>query len=240
MTNRFHAAVLTAALAMPTSLAAQTAVAVPQALGGTRLEISATGEVSRVPDVAIVSAGVTTQAATASEALSQNAAGMERVRAALRRAGVADRDLQTASINLSPQYRYADNQPAVLTGYQAANQLSVRFRDIRKSGQILDALVAAGANQINGPNLTIDQPAAALDEARAKAVVVGRARANLYARSLGMQVARVVSVSESGGFAPPPPMPMMERSFSAAQAKTSVEPGEQQLQVTVAMSFELR
>jgi uncharacterized protein YggE len=166
---------------------------------------------------------------------------MERVRAALRRAGIADRDIQTSSISLNPDYRYDNNQPPVLTGYQASNNVSVKFRDIRTSGIILDALVAQGANQINGPSLTIDKPEAAYDEARGKAIVAGRARAELYARSLGMRVARLLSVSESGGISRPP-MPMYSRAESAmaTDAKTSIDPGTQDLEVTLAMSFELQ
>ncbi|MCA1653550.1 MAG: SIMPL domain-containing protein [Sphingomicrobium sp.] len=241
MTRMFGPMVLMASvLLVPAPASAQVGAVVTQPLAGTRLDISATGEVTRVPDMAVITAGVTTQAASASDALAQNATRMERVRAALKRAGVADRDIQTASINLSPQYKYGDNQPPLLTGYQASNQLSVRFRDIRSSGRILDALVAEGSNQINGPNLTIDKPDSALDEARAKAIAIGRARADLYARSLGLRVVRVVLVSESGGYAPPPPMPMAVMMRRPESARTLIDPGEQQLQITVAMSFELQ
>lgn len=219
---------------------AQVATTMAQPISGTRLDLTATGEVSRVPDVAVISAGVVTQAVTASDALAQNAARMNRARLALKRAGVADRDLQTASINLSPQYKYVDNQPPQLIGYQASNQLSVNFRDIARSGRILDALVAEGANQISGPNLTIDKPEAALDEARTKAIAAGRARAELYARALGMHLVRVIAVSEAGGFSPPPPMPIMVRAMAAPQEKTAVDPGEQKLQVSVNMTVELQ
>ena len=219
---------------------AQQAAPITQTIAGTRLDISATGEATRVPDVAVISTGVTTRAATARAALEQNAARMDRVRAALKRAGIADRDIQTSSISLNPEYRYVENQSPKLTGYSASNQLSVRFRDIAKSGDILDALVAEGANQISGPNLTIDKPEEALDEARAKAVAIGRARAELYARSLGMRVVRLVSVSESGGNYPvPPPMPVMEARAQAGFA-TKIDPGEQKLQVSLAMVFELQ
>ena len=234
------AALMVSALAVPMSATAQVTTTLAQPISGTRLDINATGEVTRVPDIATISAGVTTQAATAVEAISQNAARMERVRAALKRAGIADRDIQTASINLSPQYRYVENQAPVLTGYQASNQLSVRFRDIRASGKILDALVGEGANQISGPNLSIEHPETALDEARTKAVAAARARADLYARALGMRVVRVISLSESGGYSPPPPMPVMLARAQMAEAKTSVDPGEQQLQVSVAVTFELQ
>lgn len=221
--------------------AAQHGSALDRPVAGTRLDISATGSVTRVPDVAIIAAGVVTKSTTASGAIADNARRMERVRAALKRAGIADRDIQTSSIGLNPDYRYENNQAPVLTGYQASNNVSVRFRDIRMSGTILDALVAQGANQINGPSLTIDKPEAAYDEARGKAVVAGRARAELYARSLGMRVVRLLSISESGGFSRPP-MPMNNRAeiAMAADAKTSIDPGSQDLEVTLAMSFELQ
>lgn len=207
---------------------------------GTQLDITATGEVSRVPDIATISAGVVTKSTTATGAIADNATRMERVRAALKRAGIADRDIQTSSINLNPDYRYENNQPSVLTGYQASNNVSVRFRDIRNSGRILDALVAEGANQINGPTLGIDKPEAALDEARAKAIAVGRGRAELYARTLGMRVVRLIAISEGGGYASPP-RPMADMmTMSGRAAKTEIDPGEQQLQVSVSMSFELR
>jgi uncharacterized protein YggE len=239
-----HALLAAAALAyatIPAVAGAQQTPTITQTIAGTRLDISATGEVTRVPDVAIITAGVVTRSATASGAIQQAATRMSRVREALRQAGVADRDIQTSNINLNPEYTYANNQPPKLNGYTASNQVSVRFRDIANSGSILDALVTEGANQLNGPNLTIDKPEAALDEARAKAVAQGRARAELYARSLGMRIARVVSVSESGGSFPvPPPMPMYARAEVAQAADSKIDPGEQKLQINLAMTFELQ
>ena len=136
---------------------------------------------------------------TATAALAQNATQMASVRAALKRAGIADRDIQTSSINLNPDYRQdpQGNNPQIV-GYRATNQVTVRFRDIAATGKILDALVAQGANQINGPMLTIDKPEAALDEARTKALAIARARAELYARALGKRVGRILSISEAG------------------------------------------
>ena len=225
------------AAALPAAAVAQSPLVIPVA--GTRLDISATGEVSRVPDVAIISAGVVTRQPTASAAIQHNATQMARVLAALKRAGVADRDVQTSSVSLNPEYRYQDNQPPQLNGYTASNQVSIRFRDIRNTGRILDALVAEGANQINGPSLTIDKPEAALDEARSKAIANGRARAEFYARSLGKRVVRLISVSEGGGNYPAPPMPMMMEA-RAQSADTKIVPGEQKLQVTLSMVFELQ
>ncbi len=237
MKHAFIAAALLGATALSAPAAAQQA-SITQTIAGTRLDINATGEVTRVPDVAVISAGVVTRATTARSALQQAANRMARVRAALTRAGVADRDIQTSNISLNPDYAYENNKPPRLTGYNASNQLNVRFRDIANAGEILDALVAEGANSINGPTLTIDKPEAALDEARARAIATGRARADFYARSLGLRVVRVVSVSESGSnYAPPQPMMMRAE---AADASTKIDPGEQKVQIQMAMVFELQ
>ena len=235
MRTALLAALMIGAVA-PSAATAQQA-SITQAI--TRLDISATGEVSRVPDLAIITAGVVAKAPTASAALQESASRMQRVVAALKRAGIGDRDIQTSNVNLNPEYRYPENQSPQLTGYSASNNVTVRFRDVRTSGRILDALVGVGANQISGPNLTIDNTDAALDEARAKAVAVGRERAQAYARSLGMRVVRLVAVSETGGNSVVQPLPMYARA-DVAMAKTQIEPGEQKLQVTLAMTFELQ
>ena len=212
----------------------------PVLLDGTVLEVSAEGTSTRIPDVAVIQAGVVTQAASASAALGSNSQRMAAVLAALRKAGVAERDIQTASLSLNPQYRYEDNKPPILTGYQASNQVSVRFREIARSGAILDALVAEGANNISGPNLMVDKPETALDEARAAAVAKARARATLYAQASGLKVDRILAISESGA-APMPPMPMMMGFREKAQAAdTQVVAGEQQLSVTLSVRFLLK
>lgn len=238
--SRMLTAMTLAVAACATSANAQTLPMQPVLLDGAMLDVSATGRTTRVPDVATIRAGVVTQSLTAAEALATNAQRVARVLAALKRAGVADRDVQTANISLQPQYRYADNQAPVITGYQANNSVAVRFRDIARSGAILDALVKEGANQIDGPNLTIDQPDAALDEARTDAMARARARAELYAKAAGMQVLRIVAISESGGIsAPPMPMVMM-RAQAAEAADSKIAAGEQAVEVTVNIRFLLK
>ncbi len=228
-------AVLT--LASPAVADAQTAA--QPLLNGTRLELSVRGEVKRVPDVAVISTGVITQSADAATVMRDNAARMSRVLAALKRAGVADKDVTTSAVNLSPQYRYNNNQPPVITGYQANNQVTVRFRDITRSGAILDALVKEGSNEINGPSLTIDKPEAALDEARVAAITAGRARAEVYANAAGMKIKRIISISENDGMSVMP-RPMMTMMAKSAEADTVIMPGEQSLGMTVTMVFELQ
>lgn len=230
------------AVISPAAALAQGAAMTPvPVIQSTRLDIMAEGEVTRAPDVATIGAGVVTQAATAGDAMAQNATRMAAAVAALRKAGVADRDIQTSEINLSPQYRYGENVPPVITGYQASNQVSVRFRDVKKAGAILDTLVAQGANQINGPSFSVDKPETALDEARTSAIAKARARAELYAKAAGLTVKRILSISEGGDGAPPPrPMPMMAMARAKGTADSSIEAGEQKLAVTVSVTFELQ
>jgi uncharacterized protein YggE len=220
--------------------AANAQTAVPYVAAPTTLTISAEGRVTRAPDIAEVSGGVVTTAPTASAAMSENATKMTAVVAAIRRAGIADRDIQTTGLNLQPQYRYENNQAPILTGYQATNTVSLRLRKIADAGKLLDTLVGVGANQINGPNFRVDDSATALDEARLQAVVTARKRAELYARAAGMKIRRITQISESGGYQPEPrPMLMSMRAKSDAEAAPPVEPGEVALTINVTMVFEL-
>jgi uncharacterized protein len=226
-----------AAVAAPVMADAQVA---QQAISGTRLDVTARGEVRRVPDIAVISSGVVTNAADAAGAMQENASRMSRVLAALKKAGVADKDISTSSISLSPQYRYVENQAPVIIGYQASNQVTIRFRDIAKSGTILDTLVKQGANQINGPSMMLDKPETAQDEARIEAIKAARARAELYAGATGMKVKRIVSISESEGYSGGPVPIMVTARMADASAKTEVMPGEQGVGVTVSVVFELQ
>lgn len=235
--------IATAAVLTLSSLAIAPALAqtAPVVLDGTILDVSATGKTTRVPDIATIRAGVVTQGATAAQALADNARRMAGVLAALKAAGVQPRDVATSNVSLQPQYRYENNQAPAITGYQASNTVSVRFRDVAKSGAILDALVAQGSNQIDGPNLSLDQPDAALDEARVDAVKRARARAELYAKVAGLSVVRIMTISE-GGEAPPPPMPVMYAREAKVQAvpATTIAAGETDVTVTVAVRFLLK
>ena len=234
---------LAALAAIPMAASAAAAQTAPAILpDGTILDVTATGKTTRTPDLATIDAGVVTQAATAAAALSDNSARMAKVLAALKQAGVESRDIATSTVRLNPQYRYAENQPPAITGYQATNTVTVKFHDIAKSGSILDALVAQGANQIDGPNLSLENPDAALDEARTDAVTRARARAELYAKAAGMSVSRIISIDENGENAgSPPPRPVMYARVAAApQADTAIEPGTTDVTVRLSVRFLLK
>lgn len=216
----------------------QPAITVPA--DGTLLNISANAEAKRVPDVATLSAGVVTQAVDGNSAMRENATQMTKVLAAIKAAGIAERDVQTSGVNLSPQYRYADNEAPKITGYQASNTVSLKVRDIAKLGKVLDALAAQGANQINGPQFEIDKPEPVYDEARLAALKKAQARAETYAKALGLRVRRIVSISESGG-GNVRPMMMMRAAAApmSADESTPVSPGESTVSVNLDVVFDL-
>ena len=204
----------------------------------TTATLTASADVQAPPDIADIGAGVVTQAADAGSALRANSEQMNRVMAALQKAGIASRDIQTTGINLQPQYRFEQNQPPILTGFQASNRVQVTLREIGNAGKVIDALVAQGANQLDGPNFRISNPEPLLDKARTEAVRKARARADLYAAAAGMKVKRILSLSEGVEFQPPRPMARMQADAVAA-APPPVAPGEVGLTATVSMTFEL-
>ena len=225
---------------LPAAVAAQPAPLLAEA-AGTRLEFQARGAVRMAPDRSIISAGVVTQAEDASGALRANAQRMNAVIAALRAAGIADKDVQTQSVTLAPQYRYPPNEMPVAAGYQARNILSVALQDVGRAGAIIDALVKQGANEVSGPSFTISDRSAAEDQARQEALRQVKARAALYAKALGLSVRRTVSLNETvdGGS---PLMPFVSARAMSADAglpKTSLSGGEQEVAVTLTAVVEL-
>jgi len=233
------ALLLAAAAMLP--LSAHAAEPAQPAPGNALLTISAEGKSARAPDIAQFSAGVTSMGKTAGQAMAANAAAMSRVVAALKAAGVAPRDIQTSNLSLSPSFEDGprpDNKPPRIVGYQASNTVAVRARDLARLGTIIDSLVTAGANQVNGPDFGLDQPDAAMDEARSAAMKAARARADLYSRAAGLKVLRVLSISESGGYMPQPRVFMTAKAMDAAAA-SPVESGEVATNVTVNVQYEL-
>jgi uncharacterized protein YggE len=228
------------AMAAPAQGLPTSAVMAPMmASEGTLLSVSAQAEAKRVPDVAAISAGVVTQAVDANAAMRANAVQMDKVMGAIKAAGIAERDIQTSSVSLNPQYKYVENQNPTITGYQASNTVNLKVRDIGKLGKVLDALVASGANQVNGPSFEIDHPEPVYDEARRGALDKAQARAAMYAKTLGMRVRRIVSISEGGGFRPPGPVPMMAMAKTMDRIETAVSPGEAAVSVNLDVVFEL-
>jgi uncharacterized protein YggE len=245
MKSLIHAAALSLALAAGplaagSALAQTSPAAADSVFRATTLNLSAYGETRIAPDMATINLGVIGEAPTAAAALSANSAKMNKVMAALKKAGIADKDIQTSGLNLNPQYVYNQNEPPRLTGYQASSQVTVTVRDLARLGASVDATVSAGADQVNGVSFGLADPSAAEDAARLEAVKALSAKADLYAKATSHRVLRLVSLNEGGGYTPaPPPMPVMAMARMEKADATSVAPGELRVRIDVTGLYEL-
>lgn len=195
--------------------------------------VTGEGTVSIPPDMATVHVGVTTQAPTAREASDGNARRMTALVTAIKGGGVAQSDIQTTSLSLQPQMG-GGNTPRI-TGFQASNQVTIRVRDLAALSGLLDKTITAGANDVSGIEFAVADRSKALDRARKDAIDDARRKAELYATAAGAKVGAVAIISEASH--QPPVRPMM-RSMREA-ASVPIEPGEQKLQVSVTVSYEL-
>jgi len=206
----------------------------------TVLTVTAEASAHASPDMATISTGVLSTAKTAASAMSANAADMAKVIESLKKGGIDAKDIQTSGLNLSAQYDYPENSAPKVSGYQASNNVTVVLHALDKVGPTLDALVAAGANQISGPTFAIANEDKVLDAARTEAVTKAKSRAELYAAAAGLKVKRILAINEGSAAAPPPMMPMMARKATMAMAEsTPVESGQLELTTSVTITFEL-
>ena len=232
--------------------AAAAALAVPaHSLAAAEIEIEANGpvvelnvfeSVSVAPDIATIGAGVTSEAPTATEALRMNSAEMTKVIARIKALGVADKDIQTTGINLNAQYDYdQDARRQVFRGYQASNRVSVILRKIDDAGKVLDALVAAGATDLNGPSFAIENDEAAKDAARKRAIERAQAKVKAYADLFGYSGAKVLAIAENiEGRGAMPEMAMLRMSADmVAAAPPPVQPGMVSTGVSITIKYEL-
>ena len=233
-------ALLLATAAAPAAFAQTARPTADSMFQTTTLNLSAYGETRIAPDKATINLGVVTEAPTAAGALAANSEKMTTVIAALRKAGIADKDIQTSGLNLNAQYDYVQNEPPKLRGYQASNQVTVTVNDLAKLGVAVDATVKAGAYQVNGISLGLKDPTTAENAARQEAVKALVAKADLYAKATGHRVVRLVNLSEGGGYMPsPPPVPMMTYARMEKDAGAPISAGELAVRVDITGLYEL-
>lgn len=220
------------------------ATALP-AYAGT-IAIEGRGEVRAAPDMATINSGVTTQGATAREALDANTAAMSELIAALKDAGIEARDIQTSGFSVNPNYVYSDERdgngytlPPKINGYQVSNIVTVVVRDLAELGGILDKSVTVGANTVNGVSFSVADPSELLDEARKSAFADARQKAELYADIAGATLGDLESISEQQSFDVPQPYPMYARAEMQSAADVPVEAGEMTFAITVSVSWDL-
>ncbi len=210
--------------------------------------ISVTGQglVQARPDQATVTAGVVTQAATARAALTGNSSDMDRILQALKGGGIQERDLQTSGFSVEPVYTQPPNgydgsrpfEPRI-AGYRVSNNVTVRIRDLARTGEILDQVVSLGSNSVSGPAFEVAEPKPVQEEARRDAVADAVSKAKLYADAAGVALGPVTRIDESGGQVPQP-MPMMAaKRESFADSAVPVEAGDLTFQAQVSVTWRI-
>jgi len=224
----FRLGLLAVLLTLPLSAQAQSEQKTPS--------VSVTGEasISKAPDIAVLQAGVTSQAKTARDAMSASAKLMTAVLAALKESGIAENDIQTSRISLMP-IREQNKNPANIVAVEASSLLTVRLRDINKSADVLDKMITAGANLVTGISFDVSDPSKLLDQARAEAIADARRKAEIYATAAGVSLGRPLSISE--GYVSRPKM--QEYAMRAAPAAMPIQAGEEKIGISVQVSYEL-
>ncbi|MEM7730685.1 MAG: SIMPL domain-containing protein [Pseudomonadota bacterium] len=240
MPNRLTALIATSAIALPVLALPSIASSHDQLsdMPGV-IHATATATADAIPDRVSVSAGVQSNAPTAREAMQLNAEVMRGVFAALAENGIEQRDISTSYLNLNPRYDYeqrSNGQPR-LVGYQASNQVTVTTRDLDGSGQLIDAMINAGVNTINGVNFQVSEPDAAQASARTAAIEKAKIKARMMAQAAGVKLGRLLSMREGSS---PGPIAYDEIVVTGARnmsAAPPLAPGQREIGSTVTLSY---
>lgn len=235
--KRLFAAIAVAVLVVTPSFAQ-----LPEAPETATLTVDGEGRAFKAPDIVVIDIGVTTRADTPAQALADNSTQMQAVIDVVLAAGVEERDVSTAHFTINPVYGEQRpemmNRPPEIIGYEVTNQASVRIRDIANSGTILDAVVAAGANRINGIRFTIDEPQPVRDEAMVAAIADAQRKAEVMAEAAGVRLVRILSVSS---YANVQPVAYDRAEFATAMAAPPppILGGEQAITATATIVYEI-
>ena len=195
------------------------------------------GEVRAKPDMARITVGVMTEGPTAREALTANTRAMQKVMAAIKSAGIAEKDIQTSNFSVSARYGDETQGRQQVIGYTVSNNVDVAIRELPKLGAILDDVVSQGSNQIYGIAFDLAERQPLADEARKRAVADARRKADVYAGAAGVKLGRVMALTETGA---PPPVPIVGRAMMKAEAApVPVAEGEQTVAVDVSVAWEI-
>jgi uncharacterized protein len=203
------------------------------------VSISGHGEVRTVPDLAIVSIGVTTQDQSARDALDGNTKSMTALMDMLRKSGIDERDIATSNFSVGPRYDYKENQAPKIVGYDVNNMVTVTVRKIEDLGSLLDVAVSSGSNTINSISFSVSKPETMLDDARKQAVIDARRKAEIYAVAGGFKLGNIIVLSE-GSTVVPPIAYMSKAGRAEAADAVPIAQGEQVLGVDVSITYEIK
>lgn len=204
------------------------------------ISVEGTGEAYSVPDRAVINLGVTTDAATSEEAVSQNTEKMNAVLEAIKALGVAEEDIQTTGYYLNPKYDWVDGEQ-VDAGYTLTQDVEVKLTNFDLIGDLIADSSTAGANMVGGVTFTVEDSEAAKQEARLEAVAEAKAKAEQIAEASGLKLGDVVSYYEysgdsgKGGY-----YDMAEATMDGSKSVPNIEPGQEEVSLTVTLSYQIR
>jgi len=202
------------------------------------ISVSGTGKVVVSPDIADLRLGVAITKPTVKAARATAAQSMTNVIAALKKLGIADKDIKTTNLSLQPVYSYPQNGGAPkLTGYNLTNTVAVTIRDLDKIGDAIDDSLAAGATTMDGVTFRVEDPAAAEEQARKEAMAQAKSKAETLASSAGIRITGVASISETSSPVPYPVPFYGEAAGAARDVSTPVEVGTNEVSVSVAVVY---
>lgn len=202
--------------------------------------VNGIGEVTAVPDIAVLRLGIDAQAATVSEAQSRAADAMAKVMKALTDNGVATKDIQTQQFSIQKVTRWdKDTQVEIVVGYRVTNVVTAKIRNLAKAGATIDAAAAAGGDltRIDGISFSIDNPTNYQQDARQKALADAGAKAKQMADGTGVKLGKPTFISENSYYPPPMPITYDKAAGAPAMSETPISPGEMKITVNVQVTY---
>src|SRR5258708_609274 len=204
----------------------------------TTFDVTGEGTATTKPDSATVSAGVSATGSTSAGVQDQMNSAINKVSLAVKNVGIDPKDIQTSNYNINPSYDFGSGQR--ITGYNASTSLTIKVKDISKINSVLDAATAAGATNVNNLGFNTTDKSAAEAEARKKAIAQAKAKAQETADTVGFKLGSLVNYSE-GTNGVPRPIPLLDKAVgTSAGVPTQVEPGSNEVHITVTLSYEVR
>lgn len=203
--------------------------------------VSAEGKATAVPDIAVVSAGFTANGQSVSVVQNQANAVIKKISSDLKTLGVDAKDIQTSNYNIYPNYDYKDGSQKI-NGYNININMTIKVWDFSKINSVIDTATADGANQIGGLSFTVDNPEKFQAEARKEAIAKAKLKAEDIARESGINLGRIINVSEGYNSAPRPMYAMADKAvgLGGGGEATQVDPGSSEIYVTVTLSYETK
>ena len=205
------------------------------------ISVAGEGRVTAKPDLVLITLGVTALRPTVAEARESAAASLTGMIDAIKAGGVAEKDIQTQQLSIYPDYDYSNDGGQTLLGFRVSNTVTAKLRDVDKTGDIVDAAVAAGGDEatVQGIAFTIDDPEKLREEARGAAIADAKRRAETLAYASGVEIGEPLTISEGGVFEPPI---YYDRAAGAADssqinAATPIEPGQLDIVISVNVTW---